>query len=344
MWDATEPTIFYFLAGSTVNRYDVRTGATTVLIDYAKSPEGFSVIKTGSRVDTSRDNWIALFAPRESAVCALDLAAVRSYCAKYDRSFGGILLDATNGGALISKGVDSTSGKRYVILDAAPALAVFSVNRAAGTLDFEHLGPEQPDWGGNGNRVCDPGERCLKGNHFDTFEDAAGTQYLLGALETRYPCEYAMYSLQLNRGLGLLTPIELGGGSKRLLTLFRCGGEDTWADWHAGCAKLTPYCVVSTTYGNFQFQKTDPKPIKRTPHLSEVFVIRGNGLEIRRLIQHRSIPLAGEEARSYWTTPRACISYDGAYVVADSNFGVPNAHRVLLVETGFGPTAARPVK
>jgi len=316
----------------------VRTRATTTLVDYAKRPERLSAIKTGARAETSKDNWIAFFAPRDSALCALDLTTLRSYCAKYDHPFGGITLNDTNAGIMITKGVDRVTGKRYVILDSAPVIAVFSVNVASGALDFEHLGPEVPDWGGNGNGVCDPGERCLKGNHFDTFEDETGAQYLLGALETRFPCEFAMYSFQLNKGVRLLTPVELGGGSKRLMTLFRCGGGEAWTDWHAGCAKRGAYCVVSTTYGDFQVQKGDAKPIKRTPHLSEIFVIRGNGLEVRRLMQHRSVPIVGEEAQSYWSTPRACISSDGAYVVADSNFGVPNAHRVVLIETGFGQT------
>jgi hypothetical protein len=61
---------------------------------------------------------------------------------------------------------------------------------------------------------------------------------------------------------------------------------------------------------------------------------------VRRLAQHPSVPFDSEPDRSYWTMPRACLSPDGAYVVADSNFGEPNALRVMVIETGFGKAEA----
>ena len=52
-------------------------------------------------------------------------------------------------------------------------------------------------------------------------------------------------------------------------------------------------------------------------------------------MKNRSVPMAGEPANSYWSTPRAAISNDGALVVVDSNFGEANQHRVVVVETGL---------
>jgi hypothetical protein len=64
-------------------------------------------------------------------------------------------------------------------------------------------------------------------------------------------------------------------------------------------------------------------------------VMRENGLEIRRLIETRTAFFNNEDGKAYWSSPRACLSSDGTLVVADSNFSTPNAHRVVLIETGF---------
>jgi hypothetical protein len=111
-----------------------------------------------------------------------------------------------------------------------------------------------------------------------------------------------------------------------------------------GCARLGRYCVISTTYDDFLKQRnaTDTAPIRRAPHMSEIMVIRDNGAEVRHLMEHRSVPLTGEEAQSYWTTPRANISADGAYVIADTNFGTVDKNRVVIIETGFGKPSSPP--
>ena len=96
--------------------------------------------------------------------------------------------------------------------------------------------------------------------------------------------------------------------------------------------------MVSTTSEPYK-QPRDPNdktPLKRTAHLGEIMVIRDNGAEVRRLAQHRSLAFSSDGAGGYWSTPRAAISADGAYVVADSNFGTSTARqRVVIIETGF---------
>ena len=44
----------------------------------------------------------------------------------------------------MSRGVDSISGKRYVLLMSNPAIMVFSVDQTTGKLAYEFRGPEVP--------------------------------------------------------------------------------------------------------------------------------------------------------------------------------------------------------
>lgn len=353
-WDLKDDNVFYFLSGAAIKKYNVQTQALSTFVDYSAPPFNFTRISSGSRGDVSRDNWMPLFAPNENMVCALDMANVRTYCGKYDRTYHGITLGdlaVGNPGAIITKGADKVSGKRYVILELRPTIAIFSVNPAANRLDFESLGPEILDWGGNNDGICDPGESCLVGDHYDTFEDENGAQYLMGTVDgAGNLCGRILSSFRLNAGAKMSAPEELGGGWRRILMLFRCGtsdikcngssGYDIWVDWHLACAKGGHTCVVSTTYTDFAvaFDANSMGPICRSPHMSEIFVVRDNGKEIRRLAEHRSVPLTGETDSFYWDTPRAGISNDGSFVIADSNFGVPDKNQVILVETGYGPT------
>jgi hypothetical protein len=337
IWDSQDSEVLYSVKGTHVEKYDLRTNRATVILDYASATPRLTSITNGGAGDSSKDDWISFYAPAEKQVCALDLQAVKTYCASY-QNLGRVQIDPAGLGAMISKGPDRGSGKRYVLLMANPTLAVFSVNAPSGKLDFEYLGPERIDAGGNADGICDPGERCYKGDHADTFEDTDGVQYLAGEMEISSPCSFGIVSLRLNAGKELLLQAELGGGMRRMALLQTCGGQDPWVDWHLSCAKLAAYCAVSTTYGGFAAARdpNDRTPIKRTAHLSEIFVIKGNGTEIRRLVQHRSVAFKNEATNGYWSTPRASISHDGAYIVFDSNFGEPNRQRVAIVETGYG--------
>ena len=330
-WDSYNDDLYYWIDGATVKKHDLRNRKTTTLVDYSRAPYGFNSITAGGTGDTSKDNWLAFWAPNQKQVCALDLSRVKTYCGSYS-DIGGVpfsFIDYT----LVSKGVDSASGKRYVLLMANPSLAAFSVNLASDRLELEFRGPERPESNGNHNGICEPGESCLGAPHADVFENTDGAQYLVATWDTETPCERSLVTLQISKGASMLMPVELGGGRRKIMTLFRCGVP--WSDDHIGCAKSGPYCVISTNYAGLR-DPSDQTPIQRTPHLSEIFVMRGNGAEIRRLAQHRSVRFKNEEAQAYWTYTRAAIANDGAYVIADSNFGVPNEQRVMLIQTGFG--------
>jgi hypothetical protein len=142
----------------------------------------------------------------------------------------------------------------------------------------------------------------------------------------------SLATYQLNTGVNLLKQVELGGGRKKVLTLWRCGRG--WVDEHIGCAKSAPYCVIST-----QAEARRPDDLSEyvpTPHAGELIVMRDNGLEIRRIALTRTVFFTNAGEGNYWAAPRAAMSNDGSTVVADSNFGQIGKPRVTLIETGFG--------
>lgn len=332
LWDGQNDNAIYHVAGPTVRRYDIATGRDTVVVDYARAPQRFRGISTGGTSEITKDNWIAFTAKESGQVCALDINSVKTYCAAVP---AGVELDYP----MMSKGADRASGQRYVLLVVGGPFALYTVNFAEGRLDLAGRGPENITMdGGNRNGICETGEPCIGAGHSDTFEDSQGNQLVVMGMEEQSPCGYSLYTLQLNKGAQMGLPAESGGGLKRAFPLFRCGGQDLWVDYHAGCAKAAPYCVISTTLAPFNRARdpNDQTPLKASPYVGEVMVMRDNGVEMRRLAQHRSVSFRNEESSGYWSTPRAAISADGSMVVGTSNFGFPNQQRVFAVETGFG--------
>ena len=328
VWDAVNENYLYGFVGSELRRYDVRSDKTSVVKDYSGQ---FQTLSGRGTAEKSKDDWLAFYASPENQICTVDLNTVTTYCA--DVPARG--LDYPT----MAKGVDANTGKRYVVaIMNAPPFLLYSVNMAENRLDLEMEGPENVLMDkGNHNGLCEAGESCIGGGHSDTMEDSQGNQYLVGALEGQSPCEYALYSIRLGAGAQMGLPVEFGGGLKRLMPLFRCGGVDHWVDFHTGCATLAPDCVISITSSAFD-QARDPNdtsPINRTSYMGEILVVHDNGVEIRRLAEHRSVQFKNEESNGYWSTPRGAISPDGAYVLATSNFGEPNHRRVIVVETGF---------
>ncbi|HTX34360.1 MAG TPA: hypothetical protein VME43_05035, partial [Bryobacteraceae bacterium] len=338
VWDSYSDSVYYYPEGAAIIRHDLSKKKETTLVDYSKDGHHFTAIKRGGTTATSKDNWVSFFAPNEQNVCTLDLNTKATYCADYSQISGGPLRPIDY--VLDSKGVDRATGKRYVIVIAGGASAFYSVNLAAHRLDLEYRSPEDPESSGNHDGVCDPGEKCMNPAHSDTMEDASGTQYLVYDSFTESPCEVSLATYQLNKGSALAEPVELGGGRRKVMSLWRCpfpnshGGTDE----HIGCAKSAPFCVVSTVS---PVQHPTDTPL-RFPHASEVLVMRGNGEEVRRLVETRSVRFAEDGDAAYWSEPRAAISNDGSLVVFDSNYGNVGGVRVNLVPTGFEKPPAAP--
>ena len=333
VWDSYNDSIYYYPSGAAFVKHDLTAGTDTVLVDYSKDGHKFTGIKRGGTTQTSKDNWVSFFAPNEQYVCTLDLNAIATYCADYS-SAPGLPFEAIDY-VLDAKGVDRTTGKRYVIVvtGGSSTPAFYSVNVAAQRLDLEYRGPEDPESSGNHDGVCDPGEKCMYPAHSDTFEDATGTQYLVYDAFTNAPCEVALGTYQLNKGANIVWPVEIGGGKRRVMSLWQCPfpNTDGGTDDHVGCAKNAPFCVISTVAP--YRHATDP-PV-RFPHATEVLVMRGNGIEIRRLAESRSVRFYEDGDAAYWAEPRAAISNDASLVVFDSNYGYVAGVRVNSVPTGF---------
>ena len=328
-WDAFDDETYYSIDKAAILKHEVRGNKTSVLIDYAKQPDPLHEILRGGTGDTSKDNWVSFWAPDEKQICALDIPHLKTYCADYGASqrrlkYGDV--DFT----LITKGADKQNGKRYVMLIAQPAMGIFSVDTERGVLRPEFRGPENLERDGNKDGKCDPGERCMVGSHLDTLEDSAGIQYLVENQETSSPCEFALFTFQINKGIDMTKRVELGGGRRRVMTLWRCGPG--WVDEHIACAKSSPYCVISTQ--SVARREGDLSEVTPTPHAGEIILMRGNGEEIKRIAMSRTVLFAGQGDNNYWAAPRAAISNDASLVVSDTNFGTPLAARVTLIETG----------
>ena len=339
-WDAYDDEVYYYVGGTNIVKYTLNTKTTSPIVDYATNGYNFTKIVTGGSSDTTKDNWMAFWAPNEHKICAVDLSSARTYCADYTAAspnsrVGWDFIDY----AMLSKGIDSRTNKRYVLAMATPAMGAWSVNLKTGNLDFEFRGPENPDVPGNGDGICDPNESCLSAPHSDTMEGSDGKQYLVELKGANSPCELSMVALDLSTGVNLWKPISQSGGRNVGMKIAKCG--DVWADHHIGCAKSAPYCVLSTMTGMYQKAGDTTTPIPAVPHRDELILMHGAGLDFTRLAMSRSVQYADD---SYWTQVRAALSNDASMVAFDSNFGnsTPGTVRVATVSTGVGGVAMAP--
>src|SRR5581483_7816154 len=223
-WSAIDDEMLYTIGGNS-KPSDITSYRVSARVRTAVFNSKFHRIETGGTGDLTPDNWMAFWAPAEHQVCAIDLNRVKTYCADYAAlqpasRVGWTFIDYV----LITKGIDAESGKRYVLLMAEPAMGVFSVNEAAGVLEFEGRGPETPagmmggDSGtGNKDGICDPGENCIATPHADVFADR-GKQYplLTGGFDLP-TCEADLVSLEISKGKRMLEPMETGGGLHRIM-------------------------------------------------------------------------------------------------------------------------------
>jgi hypothetical protein len=340
-WDAYDDEVYYYVGGTNIVKYTLNTQTATQIVDYATNGYNFTKIVTGGSSDTTKDNWMAFWAPNEHKVCAVDLGSVRTYCADYTAAapnsrVGWDFIDYV----LLSKGIDSRTNKRYVLAMATPAMGAWSVNLKTGNLDYEFRGPENPDVPGNGDGICDPNENCLSAPHSDTMEGPDGRQYLVESKGRNEPCELNLVALDLSTGVNLWKPLSQSGGRNVGMNLAKCG--DVWPDHHIGCAKSTPYCVLSTMTGFFQKAGDTSTPISVVPHRDELILMHGPGLDFTRLAMSRSVQYADD---NYWTQVRAALSNDASVIAFDSNFGnpTPGTVRVATASTGVnGGTALQP--
>src|SRR5437899_5162403 len=248
-WDSYSDDVYYFFRGAQVVRHKLSTNTTTVLVDYSTDGHGCSGISGGGTGDISKDNWIGFWAGTQHQVCILDLNKVVTYCADYYGTYANNRVPVNNVDFVhVSRGVDSISGKRYVLLMSNPAIMVFSVDKFLGKLVYEFRGPEVPtDFQvgstGNNDGICDAGETCLSGYHSDMMEDSQGRQYLVYVADIENPCQRQITTSMLSAGPKLLISVAQGGGRTDVAPMHLCGGGpiELWAETHTSCARRGPF-------------------------------------------------------------------------------------------------------
>jgi hypothetical protein len=332
VWDVTSDNILYYVSffwngqryvGDRLMRYDVAANLETLVQDYTKPPYNFSWIARGGTGDMSKDGWLPFYT--QDSVCVVQVATARTICSSHVNvgGMGWTMIDFVS----ITKGPDRSSGKHYVMIQGQPANAIYEFDAAAGTLNFQFR-PEMPYalmGNSNGNGICEPGENCIGQAHSDTFEDWQGNQYFLRAVQLRNPCSWVLSSFRFNAGTSIAKGVSDGGGRTDVALLAKCGGGAAWPALHVGCARKSSFCSIS-----LENRPLLPSPVRDSaPYNSEIWVMRDNGLEIRRLAMHRSV------IQTYYDQPRVCLSDDGRKALWDTNFGVANARRVVVADTNM---------
>lgn len=338
IWDVVSDDVLYYLSSywngtkvvaDKLMRYQVSTGTETVVQDYSKAPFNFGHVYRGGTGDMSKDGWLTLLSDTKQ-LCVIQLIAGRPFygqtiCTSF-ANVGGMDWSIVDF-ASISKGPDAVTRMHYIVLQGSPSNAIFQFDSARGILTFQFR-PEVPaalTGKSNGNGVCEAGETCMQQAHSDTMEDSQGVQYLVRAVQLASPCSLVISTMRLSSGINMLKPVSQGGGRTDLTTIAYCGAT-RWPSLHIGCARKAALCSISME----NLPASLPAQIRDgAAYNGEIWVVRDNGVEIRRLAMHRSV------IQTYFDQPRVSISDDGSKVIWDSNFGIANSTRVVMAETGM---------
>jgi hypothetical protein len=341
-WDNTDDDLLWTIGrnrDALIETWRPSTGVYRTEIDYSSR---FSSITTGSTTDITYDDWEAFWAETDHTVCAVDLAAKKTYCIDYDLPDPVNHVGATSNIDYVAVTPrDSRSGLHYVILMAAqPAAAIFSVDEAAGTLRWvtrpEDVAPgmgNRPTQNNDGN--CDPGEACMTTPHADVLTAPDGQVYLVNTVgiegdlagNGQHVCEEGEALMRLNSGVKMSTLERLGGGMK-YVTDYSCGTN--WSGTHIGCNRNGGHCVIS-------FSSPPPMGMLTTPKKEDIWLI---GLDCSGAVTYSKIGNSGSSTADYWATPRGALSMDGTRCIYDSDMGTSGAqHAVFELGTGLSGTA-----
>ena len=254
-WDASDSNVYYYCDSDNNGQlqkvildYGGGTWGEATLIDFTGDFGAGEDCNNGGTGDTSANNWMTLSSITSGGAFGGDLCVVNLTTSDYTcEDISGISEPFTDVDfPLISKGVDSTSGKMYAIIAGQPRMGIWSfAPSATPSLMLEARGglfyPGTVDYDGS---VCT--SSCLVGGHSDTYQDDQGNQYwaTLDWLSTHMQVngKYGLAHL-LRAGDNLRVPIEAGGGM-RIFWLANLAGDTTQGQ-HTGCAKNAPYCYFS---------------------------------------------------------------------------------------------------
>lgn len=343
-WDAYSDDIYYYCSGTQLYKYDISHQASTMLYDFGPN-NAFTSLATGGNDEVTPNNLTAVYDPSTQQVCAIDLTAVKVYCASWNTS------QVTQDGTLpvsnpdyveVTKGADSVTGKQYVMLVASPANVIWSIDRASQILHFELRGPQFDDALANQNgkymaSYAGP-------DHGAAYQGSDGKQYWISPADFFLNGQWtrALFAFPFGAGAGMGTLTTNGGGAQ---LLFVIGVGAPTVDMHIGCANNSspPACVISTTYESPSPAPT-AAPSTQVPNYEEIIVLKDLTSAVRIASTYSICFDSGSGycgGTDYYDQSRAAISPDGSAVVFDSNFGVSTHWFLNVVETT--PERPRPV-
>ena len=322
-WGADDDT-YYTVVGPNIEQRSVADATKKVRV--LTTARGF---RSGGTGDLAPDLWMAYATSLDRAtgfVCAAKLDGLnKEYCIEQSK-LSGPAFDF----ALMSRGRDSGTGKRYVMVERGGS--ILSVNEQTGVLDIEVQSAYTTE-----SYAVSP---KIMWNHSDTVQAPDGRQYIFSVME--YEPNVSLPDLNGNKyggrtlclwPLSETDPMKINrfiGSGGSAIPIMRVGWNSPVVSGamigHYNCARNAPVCTVGSGVG----------PIADTgdasglaPYKSEAVAINvlsgpsGPTFEIHRLGAIRGV-MFSKFVNDYYTLPMCGLSGDASRVTCRTNFGSPD--------------------
>jgi hypothetical protein len=321
MWWGADDDTYYTIAGNNIEQRSVVDAAKKVRV--LTPARGF---RSGGTGDLAPDLWIAYATSLDRAtgfVCAAKLDGLnKEYCIEQSK-LPGPAFDF----ALMSRGRDSGTGKRYVMVEQGGS--ILSVNEQTGKLDIEVLTAY----------TSTPALQSPKilWNHSDVVQAPDGKQYIFSMMEYEYTVappdlngnKYGGRTLAL-WPLSETDPVKInkfvadGGAAIPILRIVWYSPVIAGTGMgHFNCARNASVCTVGSVVGPIP-DTGDVSAL--SPYKSEAIsinVLTGPTFEILRLGAIRGVTFS-KFSGDYYTLPMCGISGDASRVTCRTNFGNPD--------------------
>lgn len=213
-WSSVEDSIFYFLVGAELRRWDVVANTITVQVDFAT--RGGSLLRTGGQAGPSRDEVWAIFVTIAGVenLCWVDIPAIRRGATV--ASIPCAVANQYGAPDFVMTGpFDLTAQRRYAFADVGTRGTV--IYELADGVMSNWLMPELPDQAValNENGVCETIETCSPQGHGSIYRERGRALMWLHTLEgTSQSCSPACdeaYSGARLAGAETFTQLTGGG-------------------------------------------------------------------------------------------------------------------------------------
>lgn len=359
-WSALDDRKMVYIGGNTVRTYDVAScpaSWTTIATFDGTGGRPSLTINTGGTSDGSGEDHYAFYADTQKQVCVIDVqtAGYPHACASYS----GLNISASVDNTIISKGVSSLTGRRYLLLQSGTyATAQWHYTTVAGGLTFSHQWESWESTGtGNKDGVWTASEAVTRGSHSDTGITSTGRQFYVRSCDVGSHRYWCMFWLDLETAATVPANVTI---SRRMT--FPSAGSHRWPGaTHMGCAKRSPVCITSCS-GNwfkggslttssdwtlFRPLASAGEPYQTHVPLAYAVEAMYNAGERFRVVAHsRGQHWEGHEATGPWYDGfiRANISVDGNWVGYSTRFGSSDLTKMRTVFAHIGADAAKDLR